>query len=173
MPAFKTTADGTLVVDPHGNPVYDEQQRDGHTVKRYRPRVEGLFGRIERWTRVNDGDTHWRSISKDNVLTTYGSTSQSRIADPASPNRVFQWLICESHDDKGNAIVYEYAAESDEQIDPIRPSERNRRPTANRIRSVYRPSRSGLADLLRAGAGAQRRWKAGCGLVRGQSAAKS
>ena len=29
------------------------------------------------------GDVHWRSISKDNILTLYGTTPNSRIADPA------------------------------------------------------------------------------------------
>ena len=45
---------------------------DGKTyrIQRYRPRIEGLFARIERWTNVTDpGDVHWRSISKDNILT--------------------------------------------------------------------------------------------------------
>ena len=44
---------------------------------------------------------------KDNITTWYGKTAESRIADPADPPRVFSWLICESYDDKGNAIVYE------------------------------------------------------------------
>jgi hypothetical protein len=53
---------------------------------------------------------HWRSISKDNILTVYGRDEQSRIFDPEdeSKSRIFSWLICESYDDKGNAIVYEY-----------------------------------------------------------------
>ena len=43
-----------------------------YTIHRYRPRIEGVFARIERWTRNSDGDIHWRSISKENVLTLYG-----------------------------------------------------------------------------------------------------
>jgi hypothetical protein len=54
---------------------------------------------------------HWRSFSKDNVLTLYGKDPHSRIADPADPVRIFAWLICETRDDKGNAIVYDYKAE--------------------------------------------------------------
>jgi hypothetical protein len=27
-------------------------------------------------------------------------------ADPSAPERVFSWLICKSHDDKGNASLY-------------------------------------------------------------------
>ena len=41
-----------------------EYERDGYRVKHYRPRVEGLFARIEHWTRICDGYVHWRSISK-------------------------------------------------------------------------------------------------------------
>ena len=38
------------------------------TIGRYRPRIEGLFARIERWTNQADPtDTFWRSISKDNI----------------------------------------------------------------------------------------------------------
>ena len=57
--------------------------RDGYRVTRYRPRIEGLFARIERWTCARRPATvHWRSISKDNILTVYGLDAQSRIADP-------------------------------------------------------------------------------------------
>jgi hypothetical protein len=79
-----------------------------YKIDRYRSRIEGLFARIEHWTNAQTGATHWRSISKDNVTTLYGKTDESRIADPADPSRVFSWLICESYDDKGNAIRYEY-----------------------------------------------------------------
>jgi hypothetical protein len=97
-----------------------------YRVKRYRPRVEGLFARIERWTIVETGETHWRSISRDNVTTLYGRTPESRIADPDDPRRVFSWLTCESRDDKGNAIVYEYRPEDSANIDFAQAHERNR-----------------------------------------------
>lgn len=106
--------------------------------KRYRPRIEGLFAQIERWTRLSNGDTHWRSISKDNVLTVYGRSFESRIADPANPKRVFSWLICQSYDDKGNAIVYEYVAENDANVDLSKANERNRVRSANRYLKYIR-----------------------------------
>lgn len=96
------------------------------SVKRYRPRIEGLFARIERWTNKETCETHWRPISKDNITTFYGKTPESRIADPEDPRRVFSWLICESRDDKGNAIVYEYVPEDSENIDTFQAHERNR-----------------------------------------------
>jgi len=97
-----------------------------YEIQRYRPRVEGLFARIERWKNIKTSETHWRSISKDNITTLYGKTSESRIADPDEPGRVFSWLICESRDDKGNAIIYEYAAEDSRKIDPVQVNELNR-----------------------------------------------
>src|SRR5438552_2409094 len=57
-----------------------------YRVRRYRPRIEGLFARIERWTNTLDAtDIFWRSISKDNITTWYGKTPESRISDPANP----------------------------------------------------------------------------------------
>jgi len=104
-----------------------------YRIHRYRPRIEGLFARIERWTNEADpSDTFWRSISRDNITTFYGRTKESRIADPDDPTRIFSWLICQSYDDKGNAIVYEYAAENDDHVDRTKVNERNRLRTANR-----------------------------------------
>ena len=97
-----------------------------------RPRIEGLFARIERWTRKATGDSHWRYINRDNITTIYGKTLESRIADPGDPQRVFTWLISESYDDKGNAILYSYAAENDENVDCSQANERNRERSANR-----------------------------------------
>jgi hypothetical protein len=116
VPAFSLAADGAVLRDA-GHPILDESERDGHLIRRYRPRVEGLFARIERWTRTSDGDVHWRSVSRDNLLTVYGLDQRARIADPADPRRVFSWLICETRDDKGNAIVYEYQPEDSRRVD--------------------------------------------------------
>lgn len=98
-----------------------------YTIHRYRPRVEGLFARIERWVNIADArDTFWRSISRDNITTWYGRTAHSRVADPADPSRIFKWLICESYDDKGNAVFYEYKPEDSAGVDPSHVQERNR-----------------------------------------------
>ena len=102
-------------------------------VQRYRPRVEGLFARIERWTNLADpADVFWRSTTRGNITTWYGRTDESRIADPADPRRIFSWLICASYDDKGNVIAYGYKRENDEQVGTSKASERNREWRANR-----------------------------------------
>jgi RHS repeat-associated protein len=116
-------------------PLPDEDQPDkprpvdgvDYRVRRYRPRIEGLFARIERWTNESEPtDVFWRSISKDNITTWYGKTRDSRIGesridgprivDPSDARRIFSWLICESYDDKGNAIIYEYKSEDSHRI---------------------------------------------------------
>jgi len=51
VPAFKKDSDGNWVRDSRGEFVLHEDDQDGYRVRRYRPRVEGLFSRIEGWTR--------------------------------------------------------------------------------------------------------------------------
>ena len=125
-----------------------------YRIKRYRPRIEGLFVRIERWTNTTDpGDVHWRSISKDNILTLYGKDENSRIFDHEDPRRIFSWLICETRDDKGNAVLYKYKSEDGEGVDLSRANERNRgamddprRSTNRYLKRIYYGNRLSLLD---------------------------
>lgn len=119
-----------------GVPVVDRASVPGWTIARYRPRTEGSFARIERWTRDTDGDTHWRTLSATNVLNVYGRDAGSRIADPAEPGHVFTWLLCETRDDVGNAIVYSYKAEDGAGVDTTAPHEVGRT-TADRTAQRY------------------------------------
>jgi RHS repeat-associated protein len=141
VPEFKKDASGNWVLHEGKHVIFDEQRtfnNVAYTVRRYHPRIEGLFARIERWTRNSDGDTHWHSISQDNILTIYGKSSNSRIADPEDPGRIFSWLTSETRDDKGNAVLYEYKSEDGVGADLSQGHERNRgnrddeRRTANR-----------------------------------------
>ena len=151
MPAL-TLAGHQWIRDIVPRLVYDKQ----YSVHRYRPRVEGLFARIERWINNSDAtDTFWRSISKQNISTWYGKSAGSRIADPSDPTRIFSWMICESYDDKGNAIAYTYKAEDSVGVDPTQASERNRteltRSAQRYIKSVSYANRTPYApDLTKA-----------------------
>lgn len=112
----------------------DESKR--YRVRRYRPRTEGLFARIERWTRTNDSDVHWRATTRDNVTSIYGLTAATRISNPDNAGQVFSWLICQSFDDKGHAMVFEYAQENDANVETGRIEERLRTP-AQRAANRY------------------------------------
>jgi RHS repeat-associated protein len=115
-----------------------------YQVDRYRPRVEGLFARIERWTNTADRtDVFWRAISRDGITSWYGRTAESRVADPADPGRVFSWLLCQSHDDKGNVVVYGYKPEDSARIfenasgDPLTKAHERNRTNASRSAQRY------------------------------------
>jgi hypothetical protein len=122
--------DGTLTDRADIDPAY--------LVRRYRPRVDDVFARIERWTRRLDGDVHWRSISVDNLLTVYGLGPEARIADPRDGRRVFSWLISEVRDDAGNVVRYGYRPDDGAGADLSRPSERNRGESGDPRRAVNR-----------------------------------
>jgi Salmonella virulence plasmid 65kDa B protein len=139
-PEFRRDANGALIADAKGNYsiIEDDRTIGGATfrVRHYRPRTEGLFSRVERWTRLDNGVIHWRSISKDNVTTLYGYDAESRIADPTEPTRIFSWLICSTFDDKGQVIRYLYKREDSTGIDLTHTHE-GARTTLTRTSQIY------------------------------------
>jgi RHS repeat-associated protein len=151
---YRRDADGAWVRDSLGGLIIHEDELDGYLIRRYRPRIEGLFARIERWSKIGvPEDVHWRSISKDNVLTLYGFDAESRIADPLDPSRIFSWLICETRDDRGNAVIYRYKADDGRGLDLDQAHERHRGPrsdvrrTSNRyLKRIHYGNRTPLLD---------------------------
>lgn len=128
VPVLLKQSDGTWKKDLNITVISND-----YNVQLYRPRIEGLFARIERWTDKKTGDVHWRSISKDNITTIYGKTKDSRIYGHNDDSHIFSWLISESYDDKGNAIFYKYKTEDSSNIDISQVHEKNRN---NQIRAV-------------------------------------
>lgn len=114
VPAFQKDGSGGFVLAA-GEYVVDEFDRNFHgtdySIRRYLPRIEGLFSRIERWTVKSTGIMHWRTISKENVTALYGKTALARVAAPKDATRVFEWLLEFTYDDKGNCTYYEYKPE--------------------------------------------------------------
>ncbi|KAG7284482.1 hypothetical protein NEMBOFW57_010857 [Staphylotrichum longicolle] len=98
-----------------------------YEIRRYRPRTEGLFSCIEKWISLDTGEMHWRTISKDNVTTLFGTDVDSRISDPSGPT-TFSWLLTTSYDDRGNAAVYEYKREDAAGVNMRQANEQNRPP---------------------------------------------
>ena len=80
------------------------------TVRRYCPRIEGGFSRIER-IYSNKNGFYWKVTTKNNVTTFFGVSENCRIAHPADKNKIFKWLPEFSFDDKGSWVSYEYKAE--------------------------------------------------------------
>jgi RHS repeat-associated protein len=108
-----------------------------YEVRRYRPRVEAAFARVERWQDVSTGDVHWRTVSTSNVTSLYGQDASSRITDPADPAKIFSWLLDFSYDDRGNAISFSYKPEDAGNV-PDAAHEAGRVAGANRyLKRVY------------------------------------
>ncbi len=93
-------------------------------IKRYRPRIEGLFARIEQVRRLN-GASWWRVTTKENITTWYGLSAGAHIADPNDPRRIFKWMPELSADGKGNMQYYCYKEENLEAV-PVSAHEHNR-----------------------------------------------
>ncbi|UTT71280.1 hypothetical protein NMQ03_09455 [Arthrobacter sp. DNA4] len=115
----------------------DTQTQAGYSITRFRARVEDRPVRIERWIR-DDGDTHWRVLTAENIHNTYGADAASRISDPADPSRVFSWLLSYSRDDRGNVIAYTYRADDGTGVLLSLASEANRGDRDDSRRTVNR-----------------------------------
>jgi RHS repeat-associated protein len=110
VPEFKKQPDGRFLLDDNGDYTINEQDSPDtqYAIRYYRPRIEGLFARIERWTEKTSGTIKWRVISKENRTTLFGWTPQATIADPQQPGKIFEWLPEFVFDDKGNCVHYRY-----------------------------------------------------------------
>jgi RHS repeat-associated protein len=84
--------------------------------RRYRPRTEGSFARIERHRDASDD--YWLVRSRDGLVSYYGTPRPAGanqdwqdpavVADPAARRKVFAWKLTRTEDPFGNRIEYEY-----------------------------------------------------------------
>lgn len=116
--------------------VMDEAVRGDYTVRRYLPRIEGSFFRIERCTNIRDcRDVFWRVRTGDNQESIFGRNDNSRISD--GEGRIYSWLLSHTNDRYGNAIEYSYQAEDSVAVAvDLAACERNRS-EATRSRNRY------------------------------------
>lgn len=128
VPEYKKENDGSLSLDTEGNYIIKEKDSaDGlFRIRFYKPRIEGLFARIERWSHKTSGEIKWRVISKENLTTLFGWSEDSRIANPRDEKRVFEWLPEFVFDDEGNCARYIYKKEDDAGFDISLSHNRNR-----------------------------------------------
>ena len=71
VPEFKKNPDGSFQLKTDGEYLISERNSlDGlFTIRNYKPRIEGLFALIERWTEKSNGRIKWRVITKENTNT--------------------------------------------------------------------------------------------------------
>jgi len=112
VPEFKKKTDGSFALNKGDYIINEKFSLDGlFTIRFYKPRTEGLFARIERWSEIKSGKLKWRVITKDNTTTLFGWSDNSRIFDPLDNTRIFEWLPEFVFDDRGNSSQYIYKEE--------------------------------------------------------------
>lgn len=119
VPEFAKNPDGSFRKDGKGDYLIKETPSPDNQflIRYYRPRIEGLFARIERWQDKISSRIKWRIITKDNVTTLFGWSDNSVIADPIDKNKIYEWLPEFTFDDKGNCSHYLYKEEDGKGID--------------------------------------------------------
>ncbi|MEO5600886.1 MAG: SpvB/TcaC N-terminal domain-containing protein, partial [Cyclobacteriaceae bacterium] len=94
-----------------GDWIKDEATTGGVFIKKYKPRIEGSFLRIEKITDENK-NTWWKVTSRENVVSIFGRSKSAQVSDPENDKKIFKWLLEFSYDDKGNCFQYEYEREN-------------------------------------------------------------
>ncbi|WP_456462530.1 SpvB/TcaC N-terminal domain-containing protein [Reichenbachiella sp.] len=118
------------------NWIKDVRTEAEYQITRYRPRIEGLYSRIERWHHDESGRSHWKIITKDNLTSVYGQSRSGCISDPNNDKNIFEWFLEKTYDDKGNCLTYEYKEEDQTNI-PVNPAEKHRLNGLSKISNTY------------------------------------
>lgn len=140
VPRWNVNAAGDVVYNADQTPMIREAPVGGYLVRQYIPRVVQSFTRTERWTNLADPqDVHWRTITPQNQMAIFGSDDSSRIFevdDTTGARRIFSWLIAESYDPRGNAILYKYKSEDSQNV-ALNQAHEAYRPDSSRQRNRY------------------------------------
>jgi RHS repeat-associated protein len=91
--------------------------------RRYRPRTEGLFARIDHHR--SPATDHWEVRSRDGLVSVYGTpgaagSDPAVVADPDDRGRVFAWRLSRTTDPFGNRIEYRYERDATQTAGPHR-----------------------------------------------------
>ena len=104
-----------------------------------RPRHGFTAVAVEEWRLAGTNDVHYRSRDAAGVVTVFGARgAATRIADETDPSRVLEWLPEVQLDLEGNALWFDYVAETLEAVDRTAPWEPRRPSTAQRYLASVR-----------------------------------
>ena len=130
VPAFRLKLNGDVERDAQGRPVPDEGRRR----LPYQAVSPAHRGTLRPHRALDEGRrSHGCLLARDHPRQRHLVLRQGRQLahlDPAAKAHIFIWLICESHDDKGNAIQYEYKEEDGKGVNPALSYEQQHRDAA-------------------------------------------
>ncbi len=133
------------------------------TVAFLRSRRSEISVRVERWVHVSTGRVHFRTRDAANVVTVFGARpgSIARVQDPEDAARTLVWLPEVQVDPHGNAMWFEYAAETLDGVELAAPFEPRSPSLAQRYLKRIRYGNSvplSLTDEVLGGALPAHRW---------------
>jgi RHS repeat-associated protein len=128
---FRFTAGGQLVPvtsQTHPNLADGWQDHGDYLVRRFRARFERGHHRVEQWLDKVTRRVHWVTRDASGTVTIYGLAADglARISNPDDPQQVFLWNPEMQYDVHGNAIRFDYAAETLDGVNPADVSEAHR-----------------------------------------------
>lgn len=88
----------------------------GFTVYEYLPRVQKNFSLIKYCINDEKSESYWEVTTTTNQTSTFGSSNSSRVYNLDNTSQIFEWLIDQSIDSKGNKIEFGYKAENKENL---------------------------------------------------------
>ncbi|QNR24556.1 SpvB/TcaC N-terminal domain-containing protein [Croceimicrobium hydrocarbonivorans] len=92
------------------------QDSNGFNVCEYFLRVEGPFSLIKHHVKPDNSSSYWEVINSSNQSSLFGTSQDCCIYNPDQPYQIFEWLISQSTDAKGNKILYSYKADNLDQV---------------------------------------------------------
>jgi RHS repeat-associated protein len=125
-----------FVEDLKGNWAPDIAGTGAVHVRRYRPRIDSQFSRIEKISIDGESGFYWKVTTRDNVVTIFGRTTAARLSDPNDPSRIFRWLPEWTYDDRGNCVEFTYKDEDLANV-PNSLEERNRHNALTLVSNKY------------------------------------
>lgn len=87
-------------------------KKNGFDVYEYLPRIEGSFSTIKHFVKEDKSESYWEITTSENQKSVFGKSWQSRVYNPDDNSQIFEWLVEEEADSKGNRILYSYKSEN-------------------------------------------------------------
>lgn len=92
------------------------EKKGGFTIQAYFPRIQKDFLLIRHYTKDDYSESYWEVTNSENVTTFFGKTENARIFNPKIKREIFEWLVQETINAKGDKIIYTYKAENNENV---------------------------------------------------------
>ncbi len=92
------------------------KDKNGFNVYEYLQRIEGTFSLIKHHIKDDRSTSFWEVISTTNTKSVFGKTQASQVYNPEKKAQIFEWLLTDESDAKGNKIIFEYKKDNEDNL---------------------------------------------------------